>query len=332
MANPKQVNLFGMLAKLEPSYDGGGALSAATDGCWLQEPFEASISYVHDGARIAQAPGSGNTFKRLEATGIIVEGSPKFEARGSGAAYTGSVFPPDVHVWLRASGHSATLSGGAGVEQYLYAPQSLNDSTWGSIVMEGYGRNQKYPVQGVYADCQFEVDGNGPMVFTFPFKGIGTLPTDVTLPSITYQAISTLPPKAESAALTFNGVSTLVVRNVKFAKNQVIAGPRASQTSAGKFAGFAMGGRNPTFEVTVEAIDLATLNPYALRDAATSFAISYTIGAINLYNQIIFVANQAQVVEVEDDSDGPTALWRIVCELKPSSPILSDDYSIEWSD
>lgn len=331
MSAPKLVNLFGLLGKLESTYGTDSAPVAGTDGQWIQEAFEASLAYAHDGARIAQAPGSGNTFKRLKATGLIVEGSPKIEARGRGAAYSASVFPPDVHVFMRASGHSATFSGGAGVEQILYAPQSLNDSTWGSISLRGYAKNQEYSVRGVYADCNFEVDGNGPMVFEFPFKGIGTLPTDVTLPAITYGALTVLPPKAESAALSFNGVTTLVVRNVKFRKNQVISGPRASQTSSA-FAGFSMGGRNPEFELTVESVALATLNPYSLRDLATPVAITYTIGVADVYNQVEFVAAQAQVVSVEDDADGPTGLWRIVCELKPSSPILSDDYSLTFTD
>lgn len=330
MASPKQVNLWGLLAKLEGSYNAGGALVAGTDGQWLLEPFVADLSYLHDGARAQQSPGSGNTFKRVKPTGLMIAGSPKFEGRGSGVAYSGAVFPPDVHLFLRASGHSFATDVTGGLEKQTYSPQSLNDSTWSSLVCEGYARNQKYPFQAVYCDCNFEVDGAGPLVFEFPFKGIGTLPTDVTLPAITYAALTILPPKAESSVLNIHGVSSLVVRNVKFKKNQVISGPRPNQSVA-SFAGFGCGGRNPTFEMTVEAIDYATLNPFSLRDLGTTLsALSYQIGPSAVYNRIKFNAPQAQIVDVKEDQDGPTALWTITCECKPSSPILSDDYSIAF--
>src|ERR1051325_4555264 len=138
MADQKQVVLYGALAKNQASYNAGGALVAGTDGQWLLEPFDATIDYLHDGARLALAPGTVASFKRLAPSGIIVSGSPKIEARGRGAAYSASVFPPDMHVFMRASGHSATFSGGAGAEQIQYDPQALNDSSWGSLVMEGY--------------------------------------------------------------------------------------------------------------------------------------------------------------------------------------------------
>lgn len=328
MADPKQVNLYGLLMKLEPSYNGGGSVAAATDGQWLLDPFTVDIDYVHDGKRIAGAPGTGNTFKRKKPTGMIVTGAPKFEGRGSGVAYSASVFPPDVHVGLRASGHSFVTDTTGGAEKQTYSPQSLNDSSWSSLVCEGYAENQKYPFQAVYCDMNFEVDGNGPMVFAFPFKGIGSLPTDVSLPSITYQALTVDAPKAESVVFSINGVSSLITRKVNFRKNQDVFGPRISQSTA--IAGFGMGRRNPEFEVTVEAVALATFNPYSLRDLGTAFAISYQIGPSAVYNRIKFTAATAQITKVKDDSDGPTALWTITCECKPSSPILSDDYALAF--
>lgn len=337
MAEPKQVTLWGHLAKLEGAYNGGGALVAGTDGQWQLEPFTADISFAHDGARQQRAPGTANTFKRLAQSGMLVMGSPKFEARGSGIAYSASVFPPDLHVWMRASGHSFATDVTGGAEKQTYSPQSLNDSSWSSIVMEGYARNQKYPIQGVYADMNWTVDGDGPMVFEFPFKGLGTRPTDVALPAITYQYLTVTPPKAESAVLSLGSFTAAVIRKVEFKKNQDVAGPRISQAAA--VAGFAMGARNPTITFTVEAVTLttsspwsgaATLNPYALRDTALPFAISYQIGAAAVYNRIKFTAANAQVIDVKDDADGPTALWVITCELKPSSPILSDDYALAF--
>jgi hypothetical protein len=329
VSDPKQTNIWALLAKLEGSYNGGGALAAATDGQWLLEEFAANITYVHDGKRINQAPGTGNTFKRLKPTGLIMDGTPKFEGRGAGVAYSASVFPPDVHVFLRASGHSFVTDTTGGAEKQTYSPQSLNDSTWSSLVCEGYARNQKYPFQALYCDMGFTVDGNGPMVFEFPFKAIGTVPTDVAPPAPTYQALTVTPPKAESAVLSFNGVSSLVVRKVSFKKNQVVAGPRINQQSP-SIGGFAMGSRNPVFEVEVEAVALSTLNPYSLNDLATPIVITYQIGAAAVYNRIKFTANQAQVIDVKDGKDGPTAIWTITSELKPSSPILSDDYSLAF--
>jgi hypothetical protein len=340
MSAPKLLNIYGLLQKLEPSYNGGGAVTAAADGQWLLDPGEAEVSYLHDGARIAQAPGSGNSFKRLAPSGRDFKLRYRAEARGSGVAYSASVFPPDVHVGMRMAGHSVTTDVTGGAEKQTYAPLSLNDATWPSAVGEAYTRGQKYPFQAAYSDMSWEIDGPGTMVFEFPVSAIQTaLPTDVVCPAITYQALTVTPPKAESMVWTFGSFTAGIIRSAKFSKNQTISGPRLNQNNLGH-SGFSMGGRNPTLEVVLEAVALTTadpwsaagtLNPYGLRDTAKAIAISMVLGPSGVYNRVKFNAAQAQVVDVKESADGPTALWTISFELKPSSPILSDDYSIAWT-
>lgn len=326
--------------KLEPSYNGGGSVAAATDGQWMLDPAEAEVSYLNDGARIAQAPGTGNSFKRLAPSGRDFKLRYRAEGRGAGVAYSASVFPPDVHIGLRISGHGVATDVTGGVEKQTYTPLSLNDATWPSAVAEAYARGQKYPFQAAYGDMSWAIDGPGTMVFEFPVSGIQTaLPTDVAVPSITYSALTTTPPKAESMAWTFGSFTGGIVRSAKFSKGQTISGPRLNQNNGGH-SGFSMGARNPTLEVTLEAVALTTatpwsaagtLNPYGLRDTALPLAISMVLGPSGVYNRVKFNAAQAQVVDVKEAADGPTALWTVTFECKPSSPILSDDYSLAFT-
>ena len=340
MSSQKLLNIYGLLLKLEPSYNGGGTVVVGTDGQGLLDPAEAEVSYLHDGARIAQAPGTGNSFRRLAPSGRDFKLRYRVEGRGAGVAYSASVFPPDAHVGLRASGHSVTTVVTGGVESQTYAPLSLNDATWPSAVGEAYARGQKYPFQAAYCDMSWEIEGPGTMVFEFPLSAIQTaLPTDVAVPSITYSALATTPPKAESMVWTFGNFTAGIVRNAKFSKGQTISGPRLNQNNQGH-SGFSMGGRNPTLEVTLEAVALTTadpwtaagtFNPYGLRDTAKQIPVSMVLGPSGVYNRIKFNAALAQVVDVKEASDGPTALWTVTFECKPSSPILSDDYSLAFT-
>jgi hypothetical protein len=194
-----------------------------------------------------------------------------------------------------------------------------------SAAGELYSRGQKWPVTGVYADMGFEIDGPGLMIFEFPFMGLVSIPTDVAVPSITYNA--TQPPKAESVALAIGAWATPVVRKVGFKANRK-ASPRANINNPGH-AGFSPGHRDPQLTITVEAAALATFDPYTLRDNATPQLVTFTVGATQ-YNKIKFTAAQAQIIEVAEERDEDTALWTLTFTCPPSNNVLNDDYSLQW--
>jgi hypothetical protein len=163
------------------------------------------------------------------------------------------------------------------------------------------------------------------MVFDFALMGLVGLPSDVSVPSITYATVQ--PPKCESIGLTI-GAWSPVVRSLGFKKN-VARSPRADVNSAGH-RGFAMGRRAPELEIVVEAAALATFDPYTARRNATSFAVGFTVGDTQ-YNRIEFGAAQAQVTGVQEGEDAEAALWTLTLRCPVSGLAANDDYFIRFT-
>jgi hypothetical protein len=318
----KLITLYGLLVKTEASYGAGGAVAAGTDGVLLMEPADMTIGYVHAGER-GKAPGSGGQLKRGAQSGQFGETSFKVEGRGRGTAYGASALP-ELHALMRLSGHSATVDASIGAEKVTYAPVSAK-ADFASAVAEGYARGQKYPLTGIYGDFGFSIDGPGFIVFEFPISGLIGIPTDVSVPAITY--IGADPPKAESIGLTI-GAWSPVVRSLKFNANRKRS-PRANVNNPGH-QGFNMGGRAPQLEIVVEAAPLATFDPFTARKNATPYAVALEVGSTQ-YNRIGFTAAQAQIADVAEGADEDAALWTLTMPCSPTTPIANDDYQVEFS-
>jgi hypothetical protein len=318
MSADKLITLFGILAKTEASYNAGGSPSASTDGILLSEPADLAINYAHDGAR-GRANGTGGTLKRGAQSGRSGETTLKVEGRGRGAAYSASILP-EINALMRASGHGATVVTTGGSESVTYAPVS-DRASFVSAVLEAYARGQKYPLTGVYADLSFSIDGPGFLMFEFALSGIVGIPTDVAVPTITYQ--STIPPKADAITYTLGSWSP-IVKSLSFKANRKRS-PRARLNTPGH-KGWSMGGRAPELEIVVEAVALSTFDPYTAREAGTSYASALVVGATQ-YNRFKHNAPVVQITNVEDDADEETALWKLTLALAPSSPTANDDYT-----
>lgn len=317
MTAPKSITLFGLLAKLEASYNDGGVLAAATDGILLSEPAQLVPNYAHDGAR-SRANGTGGTLSRAAPSGRFGDVTIMNEARGLGAAY-GAAALPEANVLLRASGHSATVDATPGSESVTYRPIS-DHTAYASAVIEAYARGEKYPLTGVYGDFNFSMDGPGFLMLEFPISGLMGLPTDVAVPVITYPTVK--PPKADSITLAI-GAWNPVVQSLRFRANRRRS-PR-HRLNAGGHRGFSMGGRAPELEVVVEQPALATFDAYAARDQATEYAIALQVGATQ-FNRMKFNAAVGQIVNIDPTDDDETPLWTLTIALSPSSPTADDDY------
>lgn len=320
MSAPKLVTVYGLLAKAESTYNGGATLSAATNGVLLAEPATLAIDYVHDGAR-GPAPGASGQMKRGRPSGMFGETTFTIEGRGLGSAYTTASLP-EIDPLLKAAGHSASYAGPTGSEVITYKPIS---SGFTSNALELYCRGQKYSMSGSYADTSWNIDGPSFMMFEFNTRGTVSTPSDTSVPSITYN--STQPPKAESVALSIGGWSGAVVRSARFNANRSTS-PRANINSAGH-SGYSVGYRDPELILTIEAVPLATYNPYSVRDLATAATITLTVGSVQ-YNKVQFTANQAQLVNVEEGEDDATATWTLTYRLATTTPIADDDYEIKF--
>lgn len=325
----KLLDIYGARLKLEASYLGGGT-TAATDAVLLAEPAVAGIDYTNKADR-PNAPGTGARRDRLAPTGLILTDglTLKTEVRGPGTAYSASNLPLDQHVLLRISGHTHVVDTTPSAEKVTYTPASALASM-ASAIAELYGRAELLTLIGAYADLELDMpEDGGPLIAMAHLRGVpSALPSDASLPALTYFAATSLPPKCDSVVLTIGGVS-LKVRRWNFKANRVISGPRSNRNAVGH-SGFAMSpNRNPTVTMTVEAVDLATFNPYTKRNTAVKEIMTFTIPGAD-YKKFQFNALQSQCVNVQPAGDDVLALWDLTYECKASGLAADDDYSLVY--
>jgi hypothetical protein len=319
------------------------ALSASADGVLAADFCDVDFSdFLQDGSR-GRMP-SGGPRQRVKPSGRVGKISVPFEGTGAGAAYTASVFPAH-HVLYRASGLEATGSFGGGTESWKYAPE-LAASGLDAGTFEYYEGGQKYPLSGGYGSISVSVDGPDVPRWVCDLLGIGTTPTDAALPTISggYPPASRLPPKAESIALTLGLFTGGIVRGFEFNYNRAHDAARKNINSGGH-AGYTPGSFNPTMKVTLEQVTLATVspwststtfNPYGLKDDGQLIVCSLTVGSVQYNRWKIYAGSsaaslQAQVVNVTDAYDGPTRLWEVELEFKPSTITGIDYFTIEYN-
>ena len=254
------------------------------------------------------------------------------EAAGAGAAYSASQ-KPSLHTLLKIAGFDATLVTTEGAETYTYTPGSVTptEPIGPGGVGEFYARQQKAKLSGILADLNISSDGPDIPVWEFPLSGMAELPTEASVPEITYPVI--LPPKAESITLTLGSFATAICRRFSLSLGRELSA-RADQNSTGH-KGFRAGRINPVLEVEIEANSFVTtpfhsadgIDPYNLAELATAVALSLVVGSVK-YNKWKISAPAAQLEPVDEGEDGPSALWTLRWSLKPSTPGLKDNLSI----
>jgi len=324
MSSDKRTNQWGTLAKVEGSYGTDATPDGATDGLLLAERPEFGYDFVHDGSRVGDmAPQSRGPAPRVAPSGRFGETSFSAEAIGAGAAYASSALP-SLDVLLRIACFDATVDVTAGSEMVTYTPAT---SGFESATIESYARGQLDKLTGAYAKS-FTIGSDGPGVpqWQFDVVGIAAVESDAVIPSITSYPVATLlPAKANNIQFTIDGESNFVVRSWSFDLGQDMS-PRADENSSGH-AGYTPAGLSPTLEVTVEALPTTTFDPFTLRDQRGIIAASLQVGSTQ-YNRWKLNADQVQILTVEDDADGASALWKLTLGLYPSSYTLADYLSI----
>lgn len=332
MTAPKTNIVYGLLADVESGYGTLPSLNVSNHGVQLSEQPEISDDWAFDGAR-GPNPGSGDTQLRTTPVGRIIKPLPlKIDDKGSGAAYSSSVKPRDLHVWLQAAGFTATGSFGAGTEKYTYAltsPVAVPVSAGFEAYCRGTtaGTGEKWPVNGSYADWQFDQSEGKPGMWTFNAQGrLNAAPSEVSWPAIIY-APTVLVPVSVPIVFSINGVTALVVRSVTLRGGRKIQARFADQNAASGHAGFHPGSRAVELEFLMEASLFATFNPWSLRELGTVFAVTYQNGSTQ-YNRTKFSLPQCQVSSVSPEADDGVPLTRVICSAHSSTPILNDSLTI----
>lgn len=331
----KVDTLLGWLLALEASYDAGGVLSAATDGVQLTELPDMPLDYLWPGD-LGPAPGTGGPLPLNPPVGPQTEFEYKTRVKGSGAAYSPTVLPKDVHVGFRISGHDAAIVTTPGVEKVTYTP-TPGPTGFASGVADGYGRGHKHALTGIVADLVLEGSDEGPVIATFSIRAKRTLPTDVAVPAITY-ATAVTPPNNNNVAFSLGSFTAARVRRWRFARNGTRLGPRTDRNAAGGHAGFGLSARRrPEVQVVIEAPARATSSPFhtatqidpdKLQELATKLA--WSLGPIGgtQYNRVKGSGPQAQVLRAVESTDAEgVVIWTMDLLITPTTFVANDDYS-----
>ncbi|HKQ24090.1 MAG TPA: hypothetical protein VJT81_06575 [Burkholderiales bacterium] len=172
----KQLTVI--LAKVESTYNVDPTPTGAADAILIENP-----SWSLDSARRFERQPVKASLAPLKSLygGSLMTISFDVEVKGSGAAGT----PPELGVLLRGCGFAETIIGGTSVE---YKPAS---SALKSITIYYFEDGIRRVVTGARGNCNFNGEVGGPGKFSFTFTGHYSAPTDVALPTPTYD--STVP-------------------------------------------------------------------------------------------------------------------------------------------
>jgi hypothetical protein len=322
--------VVGFLGKEEATYGVAETLSTTDDGML---PFLAdgdpsppeAIEYVFDGG-IGRAPGTLAPAIRAAPNGRFRSGMFQALFRGRGAAYSGTDLPPaEVHRALKAAGFSANYSASP-TPQWLYTPTAAG-TTFTSLTLRQYAQASIYEQTGVLFNWSFSADGLGVPIHDFAYTGLITLPTDQSLPAITYPTAGVLPPVASAVVENIGAWSAATIRSVSYQSQRSIDSARAAQNLAGGHAGFTPGGMVPQMTLVVERPLRSTYAAESIRDLGTPAAVNVQFGTAQ-YNRWTVSFPQAQLVSVTPQNDGPVATMELVFQAHPSTPALNDYMSV----
>jgi hypothetical protein len=322
--------VIGFLGKEEATYGVAETLSATADGML---PFLAdgdpappeAIEYVFDGG-IGRAPGTLAPAIRAAPNGRFRSGMFQSLFRGLGTAYAADAMPPlEVHRALKAAGFTANYSASP-TPQWTYTPTAAG-TAFTSLTLRQYAQASIYEQTGVLFNWSFTADGLGVPIHDFAYTGIIGLPTDQSLPAITYPTAGVLPPVASAVVENIGAWSAATIRSVSLQTQRSIDNPRAAQNLAGGHAGFTPGGMVPQLTLVVERPARSTYNAESIRDLGTAAAVNVQFGTAQ-YNRWQVAFAQAQLISVTPQNDGPVATMELVFQAHPSTPALNDFMSV----
>lgn len=325
MSSTKNVVVLGITAKAEASYGAGSSHSFAGSNSVKPNDFvTAGSEYAYDGIH-GTPPGTYGTQRRTAPSGLTSNFEIPVEMKGNGTGYSSEATGlPNVHDLLRASG----LSGSYAANTWSFSP-SPQETTPTSIALALYSRGEIRQVSGGYANVVFAADTAAPTIATFAVQGITKIPSDVTLPSITYEADNVIPPKNENIRYTMNfgsSVTGLKVRSYTLDLQREVA-PRLDINATGGHAGFSVARRAPKMTVVFEAEALTTIDPESLWNVGTNGSVSLIVGSAD-GNTFEYTLAQAQIVNVVQGDDGPTATFEVEMDGYASTSDGNDDIAI----
>lgn len=262
--------LDGLLAKLESTYATDPTPVAGTDGVQVEERIfpELGVQWAFENERENAASGSLFSVTPGEPGGRFVTANFSVAARGSGAAYTD---PSEVEVdpLLQSCGWSGVHAGGA----ITYT--AGGDSTK-SCTLYAYAGNKLYPIVGCRGTFVLSMNPGNIAVYRFTMSGLlNTDPTEVALPSITYQ--SQIHPAVKNTSLSIGAYATARVAALELDAGVTVQRMDGVLAAEGVDE-FAITRHAPRLRYTAYVDALSSFNPYADAEARTNKTFDMTVG------------------------------------------------------
>lgn len=200
--------------------------------------------------------------------GMLVQLAVSCEIKGSGAAGTA----PEIGPLLQACGLGETVVASTSV---TYTPVNTGHK---SATMYYYESGVfKYVITGVRGDLELVMKAGDIAVANFTFQGKYADPTDVSIPSPTYN--SQVPKAVVGMAISVNGVTDIAVPSWSLKFNNSVGANDDVKASDG-YGEILIRDRDPIITIDMETPSVATLALEALRGAGTRFAFqSGTLGS-----------------------------------------------------
>ncbi len=279
MAVDTPIRIEGVLAKIESVYRTDPTPVPATDSIILSEEFFSTMTIENQAPNLRENVRSGTLMPVAPGVpyGRVVRGTLNLELRGFGAAYSATDVP-EADPLIRGSGFSAAVDATPGTESWTYAQE---DSGFESYTLWVYGAGNVYKIVGCRSVMVWPIVAGELNFLRFEFIGfLDTAPGVAALPSQTFAA--QVPQSAVGMSLTVEAWSPdIVTGEFTTGGNLVIkpSGNHATGFSEVQFSHF-----DPRVTFSAPTVALATYDPYADVQGATTRAIDWTVGG-SQYNQ-----------------------------------------------
>lgn len=263
-----------ILAKIEVTNNVDPVPVAGTDAILVQ-----NVSWSHEGARMNERPATRPSLGKLQHVfgGTLKAVEFECELKGAGAAYSASV-RPEIDVLLRACALGATVVTTASLESVTYKPVSGSHE---SITIYYFEDGKRAVITGCRGNVEFSMETGSLGKAKFRFVGHEATPTDVALPTPTFD--STVPPAIKGGAFTVGGYSA-IISALSFNANNAIAMP-PNFSAADGYAEVRITGRDVSGSFDPEDVLVVTKNFINEWKSGTTGALaSGTIGGTQ-YNR-----------------------------------------------
>jgi len=336
----KHVNTLGFVCKEEAAFGVAETLSTSVDPVqpWFTDRsgIPTALTYLYDGA-VGPAPGNDGFLRRAVPFGGALSFDMPFFFKGSGAAYSASVFA-NMHKLWKACGLTAAFSGGAGSEQWLFSPTAVG-TTPTSLTCNLYTDELLIPVIGCLGNWKFSGDTSGLIKHTFSLSGTKGAITNsaASVPAgFTYPLAAVVPTSPVGSTLLIGSyVSAIGVKSVEFGLGRKVE-PRAGLDAADGHLGFVHRGREPRLTVVVEETALvntpfhtsAGLDPWELFESGGTFACSFQHAGAQYFKWKLALT-QAQMVAVPERTNLNGAAC-VKLDIMPyvTTPVANDDLTL----